>query len=228
MDYETEQSIKRIWRKVNSLDTNFCCFRSNICSTALSCIGVSDTGNPNLFLNQSGNWISTSGSGSQNLQSVTDNGNSTTNDINFVGGSYSHFDEDNGSAIQFESTVSTRSTFLYSNSGQASNNNSLLLPINHNGTLVLTINGLPADVNGNIQLSNTSVDSSLTGDGVQTMFMIPHGQSYTPSFIAYTFRNDVAASGTAAWLDWDATTIYINFVTPPNVGTIILNFFIRL
>ncbi len=50
MDYETEQSIKRLWGKLNGLSHSACC-----CTK--TCLGISPTGNPDLVLNQQGNWI---------------------------------------------------------------------------------------------------------------------------------------------------------------------------
>jgi hypothetical protein len=46
------------------------------------CGGISKDGNPNAFLNQQGEWVE-GGGGSQDLQQVTDVGNTTDNDIQF-------------------------------------------------------------------------------------------------------------------------------------------------
>jgi hypothetical protein len=62
---------------------NDCCSEApgGFCSEVKSCLKVSPEGNPGLVLNQQGEWI-TNGSGSdQNLQQVTDVGNTTTNSI---------------------------------------------------------------------------------------------------------------------------------------------------
>jgi hypothetical protein len=65
---------------------NDCCSEApgGFCSEVKSCLKVSPEGNSSLVLNQQGEWI-TNGSGSdQNLQQVTDVGNTTTNDIQFI------------------------------------------------------------------------------------------------------------------------------------------------
>jgi len=65
---------------------NDCCSEApgGFCSEVKSCLKVSPEGNPSLVLNQQGEWI-TNGSGSdQNLQQVTDVGNTTTNDIQLI------------------------------------------------------------------------------------------------------------------------------------------------
>jgi len=49
------------------------------------CGGISKDGNPNAFLNQQGEWVE-GGGGSQDLQQVTDVGNTTDNDIQFDAG----------------------------------------------------------------------------------------------------------------------------------------------
>jgi hypothetical protein len=67
---------------------NDCCSEApgGFCSEVKSCLKVSPEGNSSLVLNQQGEWI-TNGSGSdQNLQQVTDVGNTTDNDIQFDAG----------------------------------------------------------------------------------------------------------------------------------------------
>lgn len=67
---------------------NDCCSEApgGFCSEVKSCLKVSPEGNPGFVLNQQGEWI-TNGSGSdQNLQQVTDVGNTTDNDIQFDAG----------------------------------------------------------------------------------------------------------------------------------------------
>lgn len=63
-----------------------CCsgLPGSFCYEVLKCLNISPQGNPDLVLNQQGEWI-TNGSGSdQNLQQVTDVGNTTTNDIQLI------------------------------------------------------------------------------------------------------------------------------------------------
>jgi hypothetical protein len=65
-----------------------CCsgLPGSFCYEVLKCLNISPQGNADLVLNQQGEWI-TNGSGSdQNLQQVTDVGNTTDNDIQFDAG----------------------------------------------------------------------------------------------------------------------------------------------
>lgn len=49
-DLQAHQELRRLSYTVNCLVRDFCC-------RAKRCIGISDTGNPNLFLNQQGDWV---------------------------------------------------------------------------------------------------------------------------------------------------------------------------
>jgi hypothetical protein len=74
-DSKIDSEFRKVWQILN----RFCC-------KVKSCLGISSQGNPDLVLNQQGEWI-TNGSGSdQNLQQVTDVGNTTDNDIQFDAG----------------------------------------------------------------------------------------------------------------------------------------------
>jgi hypothetical protein len=69
-DSKIDSEFRKVWQILN----RFCC-------KVKSCLGISSQGNPDLVLNQQGEWI-TNGSGSdQNLQQVTDVGDTTTNNI---------------------------------------------------------------------------------------------------------------------------------------------------
>jgi hypothetical protein len=65
---------------------NDCCSEApgGFCSEVKSCLKVSPEGNPGLVLNQQGEWISNGSGSDQNLQQVTDVGNTTTNDIQLI------------------------------------------------------------------------------------------------------------------------------------------------
>lgn len=61
-DLQAHQELRRLSYQVNCLVRDFCC-------RAKRCIGISDTGNPNLFLNQQGDWVVAGGENIQDLLS---------------------------------------------------------------------------------------------------------------------------------------------------------------
>jgi len=69
-------SLDFILRRLNNLEQVVLCLSENICSNIKLCLKISSTANPNLVLNQQGNWISQSG-GSSNIDSIEDVGNNT-------------------------------------------------------------------------------------------------------------------------------------------------------
>jgi hypothetical protein len=67
----------KLYNLLYSSCANFCCIIKD-------CLGISSSGNPNLVLNQQGDWVTSGGGGSQNLASVLGVGNASgANDINF-------------------------------------------------------------------------------------------------------------------------------------------------
>jgi len=69
-------SLDFILKRLNNLEQVVLCLSENICSNIKLCLKISSTANPNLVLNQQGNWISQSG-GSSNIDSIEDVGNNT-------------------------------------------------------------------------------------------------------------------------------------------------------
>lgn len=59
-DLQAHQELRRLSYTVNCLVRDFCC-------KAKRCIGISNTGNPNLFLNQQGDWVTGGGGDIQTL-----------------------------------------------------------------------------------------------------------------------------------------------------------------
>ena len=74
-DSKIDSEFRKVWQILN----RFCC-------KVKSCLGISSQGNPDLVLNQQGEWISNGSGSDQNLQQVTDVGNTTDNDIQFDAG----------------------------------------------------------------------------------------------------------------------------------------------
>lgn len=81
-DYEAQRIFWNLSNRITTLQNNFCCSSDNMCNNINTCLGISTEGASDLFLNQQGQFISTGGAGSENLQQVTDLGNFTTNNIN--------------------------------------------------------------------------------------------------------------------------------------------------
>lgn len=74
------QAIQSLFTRLNILDRRVCCLTTALCVQVFDCLDISPDGSDSLFLNQQGDWVSASGS-SQDLQGVTDIGNTTTNEI---------------------------------------------------------------------------------------------------------------------------------------------------
>lgn len=80
--YELYKDICRLNQRITNLQNSICCFTNGICNSIDSCLGISPSGNSDLFLNQQGDWTSSGGGGSGWLLI----GNSgTTAGINFIG-----------------------------------------------------------------------------------------------------------------------------------------------
>jgi len=231
------QSIAYLISRINNLYSTFCC-------KVKCCLGIIEEGDENLFLNQQGNFVAAGGGSSQDLQSVTDEGNTSTNSLIITRqDGESSFDAYNYNNLLTFQVISGGDSGVVEVSNPSNNTYSRLsstniqtdqaqffFPVGSSATptFVTSVNAIQADAAGNINLDVLFTPPSLVGDSVTTTFTVAHGQSSTPSFIAYTFKNDVAASGTALWLTWDATNINLNFVTPPNVGPINIDFLIKL
>jgi len=219
------------------------------CYKVRCCLQISSEGDENLFLNQQGDWLPTSGGGSQDLQSVTDAGNTTTNEIisNLQDGelalralNYNNLETviiqsgGDGGVLEVLSYDGVDTYIVdYSSLNVRITTPNNIKQINFpNGdsvtdTFVTRVNGISPDSTGNVITDVVLVPLNLVGDSVTTTFTVAHGQSSIPAFIGSTFKNAVAASGTALWLTWDATNINLNFVTPPDAGPIGIDFLIK-
>ena len=70
------ESLDFLIKRLHNLEQVVLCLSENICSNIKLCLKISSTANPNLVLNQQGNWIPQSG-GSSNIDSIEDVGNNT-------------------------------------------------------------------------------------------------------------------------------------------------------
>lgn len=71
-----QEKINRLLYRLDNLERGFCC-------KVNCCLGISSTGDENLFLNQQGNWVEAGGS-STNCWNLTGNAGTDSN-INFIG-----------------------------------------------------------------------------------------------------------------------------------------------
>ena len=62
--------------KLYNFEVAYTCFVENICKTINTCLGIFSNGNPNLFLNQQGNWTSPQAA-PFNITTINDVGNGT-------------------------------------------------------------------------------------------------------------------------------------------------------
>lgn len=213
-NWEAQGIFNTLNRRITRLESNFCCFKDNICTTVTDCGG-------------SGN--------SQDLQQVTNIGSTTNNNIIFNGvngnGNTLFI---NGASINID--FATNGNLYFTNGSNTlivqpittfSQSYVLSLPLN-NGILTTSVNGIETDNSGSIITEIILPTNTLISNGITTNFSITHGQSTTPTFILSIFKNDIAASGQSVWLNWDATNIFINYILAPGPGTLLIDFLIKL
>ncbi len=168
-DLQAHQELRRLSYQVNCLVRDFCC-------RAKRCFGISDTGDPNLTLNQQGDWVTVSGALGYTPENVANKATSLISP-----------DNTKYPTTQAVQTVfNTKQDTLVSGTNiRTVNGNSLL------GSTDLVISASPSGSTGQIQFNNGGAfdaDSNLFWDNTNKRL----GVGATP---ASTVRLDVRAQG---------------------------------
>lgn len=180
-DYSAIQKLDRLNYQVNCLIKDFCC-------RAKRCFGISATGNPNLVLNQQGEWISPGG-GSGDIQTLLSNLTPYNDESEAIndgkGQGYWWFDQVNKVAKRIWNFISNytagRSTIDFTNNGGDDwtigfkiTPTSTQLPIGYNivdysATVSFWILGIDNSNDFNNQTTDITVNKVGLGAGVYQM-----------------------------------------------------------
>ena len=147
-----QEKINKLLYRLDNLERGFCC-------KVNCCLGISSTGDQNLFLNQQGNWVEVSGGNSWSLDgnsgtNTTDNFLGTTDNVGLRIQSTSDINRINGVSVIGTSTDGGYGVYLQGNGVEGVE----VRGVGETGVLLFG-NGTNVDVriqptNGNLELIN--------------------------------------------------------------------------